>query len=805
MYRNCLTCHRFTLIIIVLLLATGISMAQSEKKLISEADAYFKAEQYDEAAKIYRKVLAENDRNAYAYLRSGHCARLLFNYALAEIHYNKAHEIAPQQYPLALFYLALMQKLNGRYTFAVTTFEAFQQKAAADDIKISNKEHYLLQAEVEKKGALLAIELRDQPFRDFDFRNADKPLNTRFNDYAPSLAPGDTTLVLTSGRPGQNKGEINPRLGEAFGDNFRFHLRKDQWVLSDQEDGFEQLNSALGDGAGTFSPDGKKFYFTSCNETDDHCYIYLSEYLNQEWQQARKLSEKVNLPGYDSKQPALSASGDTLFFVSNRQGGEGQNDIWMSVRSSGELWGEARNLGPVINTPFNEVSPFFYPQEAVLFFSSDGHHGFGGLDVYRVNMSDETSIINLGRPFNSNYDDAYFILGQERGYLASNRMESDGGFDIFTFLPESQEAVIATILESKPFAARDFYRQDEDFRFYSPEKTFYSELTAKDQKLLEELITASANEVPLSEEQQALLEKLSPEVRDKVDKIIRGEYVDELASIGPEDGEGYRTVSVSGKLSYASSNKAAASVNISLVDASGEVAKVTTTNEDGSFRYTDLAYNQTYKILVSGENNKLTDGVLFRISDLLVEGDEQLPLTKYFENIYFNFDSYTLRPEARFVLDDLIGFCGEHPGVQVEINAFTDQVGRNEYNDALSRKRAEAVFNYLVAGGMDRSALVTRARGEAADAAVTPDPYQRQQSRRCEFILKGDVPGSFQPKYATYLIRPKTTLYSLGRTSGMSVEEIKSINGLNSNHIEAFRPIRLKRLEDANPLVVAVE
>ena len=779
-------------------------LAQSEKKLITEADAYFKSEQYDEAAKLYRQLLADNDAHAYAYYQSGHCNRMLFKYALAEIHYNKAYELAPNKYPLALFYLALMQKLNGRYTFAVTTFEAFQQKASSDEVKIANKEHFLMQTEVEKKGALLAIELREQPFRDFDFQNEKKPLNSQYNDYAPTLTMADTILVLTSGRPDNNKGEINPRLGEAFGDNFRFKKGSKGWEAYDAEDGFAELNSSLGDGAGTFSADGKQFYFTSCNEIDDHCYIYVSEYLNQTWQMPRRLEEAINLPGYDAKQPALSPGGDTLFFVSNRKGGQGQNDIWMSIRQSAAGWGEAVNLGPVINTPFNEVSPFYYQDERVLFFSSDGHYGLGGLDIFRVALEDESSIINLGRPFNSNYDDAYFYLGSARGFLASNRLEGKGGFDVFSFLPESKEAVIATILEHKPFAARDLYQSGEDFRFFTPQKSFYSALPIREQKLLEEVITASANDVPLSQEQEAFMQTLDPSLKEKVEQLISGDYENELARIAPGE-EPYNTVSVSGKLRFADTDEEAASVIISLVDASGEIAKTTTTNEDGSFRYTELPYNQSYRILVSGENSQLTQGVMYRVSDLQIEGKVQAPLTKYFENIYFNFDSPKIRPEARFVLDELLAFCKENPGLQVEINALTDHVGKNVYNELLSRKRGQAVFDYLIAGGMDRAALVIRARGEIEDVNNPRDPYQRQQSRRCEFILKGDVPGTYNARYATYLIKPKTTLYSLGRTSGMTVDEIKRINGLKSNHIEAFRPIRLRKLEATNPLVVEIE
>ncbi|HTF80071.1 MAG TPA: OmpA family protein, partial [Cytophagales bacterium] len=175
------------------------------------------------------------------------------------------------------------------------------------------------------------------------------------------------------------------------------------------------------------------------------CNIYYTKLEKFKWTEPKALNGNINMKGYWSGQPALSAGGDTLFFVSKRPRGKGNHDIWYATKSGdGENWGPAKNLDK-INTPFSEVSPFFDSKTKTLYFSSNGLEGLGELDIFRTVDSTFTSVQNVGVPFNSTRDDFYYVMGEKYGYLASNRAEGKGSDDIYKFNIVSIEDIIAEI------------------------------------------------------------------------------------------------------------------------------------------------------------------------------------------------------------------------------------------------------------------------------------------------------------------------------------------------------------------------
>lgn len=157
--------------------------------------------------------------------------------------------------------------------------------------------------------------------------------------------------------------------------------------------------------------------------------------------EAYKLSETVNKQGYKAMQPYVSFDGTKLFFSSNKPGGLGGFDLYVCNIDENGLTGEAKNLGAIINTALDEVTPFFHTISNTLFFSSNGHTGIGGLDVYKSSLNVDDSVYampkNVGRPINSSKDDTYFILDrfQTKGYFSSDREDCPGGncYDIYEF------------------------------------------------------------------------------------------------------------------------------------------------------------------------------------------------------------------------------------------------------------------------------------------------------------------------------------------------------------------------------------
>jgi outer membrane protein OmpA-like peptidoglycan-associated protein/tetratricopeptide (TPR) repeat protein len=195
------------------------------------------------------------------------------------------------------------------------------------------------------------------------------------------------------------------------------------------------INSENNEGAGVLSIDRTTFYFTRKSGVNNKdVAIYISKFFNNQWMQPLKINDKVNVEGYKSMHPALSMEGDILYFSSNRPGGKGGMDIWYcNIDDYGGL-SEPINL-LAVNTTGDEVTPFFNYFTKTLYFSSDALGGMGGLDIYKSAYNEDEDYWatpkNIGKPFNSSKDDAYFVINkdQSEGYLSSDRMTCDCGDD----------------------------------------------------------------------------------------------------------------------------------------------------------------------------------------------------------------------------------------------------------------------------------------------------------------------------------------------------------------------------------------
>lgn len=712
------------------LLIVESGYTQRRQKLMDMADEYYQSAQYLPAAELYFEISKADPDNLLAKYQLAQCHRLLFEYARAEPLYQEVYRTDQDSYPLALFYFALTQKLNRKYQSAIESFDEFEN-AVIDEKDHPEVKELKLQASIEKNGCKLALEQEKMPLRDFKFKVMEEPLNTAFNDYAPAIVTEDSLLIISSGRTTQS-GKIDDRLGEALSSNYLFVSNGNTWSESNYKDKFDKLNSKYGDGAGFMA--GNKFYFTSCQEDDDGCAIYVAELKKEKWDKPEKLGENINLKGTDNKQPNLSPGGDTLFFVSNRAGGFGKNDIWMSVKA-GSSWGNPQNLGPEINTPFNEISPFYFPEENLLFFASDGHYGFGGLDVYMTTtfQAGAMEIVNIGLPFNSNSDDCYFSLGNRTGYMASNRKNGFGRFDIYSFNKEAQETVIAEIADHMPYAHRELAYHEKEFKYF--------DLSGNGEPLM-----ADAN---------------TPE-----------------------------SYSVSGKLVDEQTGEPIANATVPIVNKNGELLKTTQTNQDGEFRYQDINENDDVRVLASQDKSSVTNRPKVKIEDLKIAPGNSNPGSNQVESIYFDFNSRQLRCEAKMALEDLVDFYYHFPDIQIEIDAHTDNVGNPNYNKHLSEQRGKVVYNYLINRGIDASALVINAKGQSSPFASNDSQLGRQLNRRVEFKIKG-ISANLAYPTTTYLVKPKANLYRIAKSFQMSVDEIMLLNGFKSKNIKAYSPVRV--------------
>jgi len=713
--------------------------AQTIKKLRALGEEAFKAHHYQSAIEYYQLADLKDPKGNEFKFKLAESYRLSFKYKEAEQNYQLVAD--SKEHPVAKFYLALTQKMNNKYQQSIATFDSFIENASK--LKFTDKDLFVDQAAIEKAGCLLAIERSALPFRQHNFKIVPAPVNSTYNDYAAFPYDNDKKIVITSGRVESQGKKEDTQLGENYTDCFRFETDSVNWAEVKLDDNFDKTNESFHEGTGSFNATGSKYYFTRCDGPD--CAIYYTKITNAKWGDPIRLNDAINLKGTESKHPTLSITGDTLFFVSNRSGGYGMNDLYFSKASGEDQWGAPKNLGPEINTKFNESSPFYLSKEKLLVFASQGHAGYGGFDIFLA-KNFESKPENIGKPFNSEVDDMYFSLGKKKGFITSNRPGGQGNFDIYSFDIKSEKSIIADLENAKP----------ADSVQAQPPTTVAGTNAGG--------TVAPTNAAP-------------PVLSDK-----------ELGKVTTFNMSEFNNLSISGNLYDCLTGKPQEGIEILLLNEQGETVKITTSNTSGFFRYSNILMDQRYRVIVKGKSTTLLDVQKLCVKDLKVDGFKEKAISTKFESIYFDFDQSTIRLEATKVLDALADLCKSNRAIQIEIDAYTDFMGTDQYNEVLSKKRGEATFASLLEKGVDRSSLVVIAKGEQNPIAPNETEAGRQLNRRVEFIVKG---ANVKSDATTYIIESKMTLFSLAKKYGTTVDELKRLNGLITDLIETNRPLRV--------------
>jgi len=781
-------------VILLIILFNASAQERDEKAIKAEADTYYNDEQYNLAIQYYRELSNLSDQDAEVNYQLAESYRKTFNYEEAETYYLKVYYQSPAQYPLALYYYSLMLKLNGSFVESINGFSKFI--ALNEDTKTLKE--LVEQAVVDRAGSEMARSERDKEAG--IYRLKQESINTTFNDYAPALRDS-ITLVITSGRIASNREAIDERYGEGFTDNFYFVKSGDVWQDKTRQS-FNSTNSRYNDGSGCFNGKGDKYYFTVCGKDGPHCRIFISTRSNNKWSDPVAVGENVNYKNFETKHPAVSKGGDTLLFSSNRPGGAGNFDIWMSLNSGHDTWGPAMNMGSSINTKLNEIAPAFTTFSNVFFLASDGHQNYGGQDLYMAKrMSNGVmALYNLDYPFNSNKDDCFITFDDNKIYFSSNRDGGMGSFDIYSVKIPSVISFTSRLSLKNKDARGDIKINGRTERINNinlltarnEDKIEYENLTYVRKKIVDKMIYNQVYNIKddpsaysgLTNEEYSLLKKVA-NTQYKVKELERRYSRTFLSKVALRSG-GAQPVSITATLTDSLTGKPLSFRKILLMDEVGEVIKITTTNESGNFRFTGIEPSKS--LYLRSEEMAIGNNEKFLVNSLSVVNSETQ--TDYgVENIYFDFDHYTLRPEAKEVLNDLVGYLIKSPDVQVEIYAYADDLGADEYNFTLTEKRGQAVLHYLTHNGVDQTSLAVVAKGRQKNASTQLD-IQRQYNRRVEFYLNGSK-IKFNQNSKTYILRKKTDWDAIAVSTGIDKEELKKLNNATTNDLAVSQPIRI--------------
>ncbi len=255
-------------------------------------------------------------------------------------------------------------------------------------------------------------------------------INSPYDDFAPVLLPGGAILLLTSNRPhaGGSGGNC---------DLYRSRLEGERWGAVERVDVSREED--LNEGALAFDDTRHEVVFQQCYVPGGYgdCDLYIATVRNGSWEGIRNAGPNVNSRDWDAH-PTLTRDGNTLYFSSERYGGRGGADIWVTTRRPDGSWNPAENVGPPVNTPGDEKSPFISPDGRYLYFASDYLDGFGGLDIFRSEKTGTgwSTPVNLGAPVNSEGDDLFFTAtaNEDTCFVSSNRSGSLGGLDVYQII-----------------------------------------------------------------------------------------------------------------------------------------------------------------------------------------------------------------------------------------------------------------------------------------------------------------------------------------------------------------------------------
>tara|TARA_R110000737_G_scaffold48837_4_gene69420 strand:- start:97 stop:2307 length:2211 start_codon:yes stop_codon:yes gene_type:complete len=507
-----------------------------------------------------------------------------------------------------------------------------------------------------------------------------------------------------------------------------------------------KINTKLHEGAFTISPDGNTLYFTRNNfkngkrKTDDkkisNLKIYSANLVDGDWKNIVELP--FNSDDFSNEHPTLNAGGTKLYFSSDRPGGFGSFDIYEVSLQTDNTFSIPLNLGNVINTDKKEQFPFIASDNA-LYFSSNGHPGFGLLDVFV--SKNKNGVFqqpdNLGLPVNSGYDDFSYILNKEikTGYFASNRPTGKGSDDIYSFtvtkelfIEDCEQSVTGIITDrttALPLSGATVTLNDAN-------NVIVSSFISKDNGSFDFKVLCQTSYTIKAE--KAGYEGNSKTIRTNKERNATNDASMDLYSI--DEKEKAKALVVQEKLTAEKLRAEALAIK----------------KLEDEKKATLLAVQQTQENKKRLEQEKIVEKAKTEIAlakkitaaidteSALVKENERTVIQT--EEIHFDYSLWYLRRESRERLKTVIDVMKNNPGMIIEIGTHTDIRGNGGYNKDLSQKRADSAKEFLVKNGIASDRIVSKGYGESKPIVVclTEDACSEEDhewNRRCEFVVVG--------------------------------------------------------------------
>jgi len=628
---------------------------------IKKGDSYYAQgiHYYRYAIKYYLGAEKINPDNAMLNYKIGKCMIYSPQKFKAAKYLETAIALNPMVSADATYFLARAYHLNMNWDKAKAEYNIYLQTLTPDkSVQIAD-----IRRKIEEcnNGKLLS----QSPARVF-IDNIGAPINSNDPEYHPLISADETKIIYTT-RTSSTKKKMDQKDGETYEDIFVSYNKDGAW-------GTPQIVGAIDtkthDATAGLSADGQTLYIYRANGNGD---LYQSNLANNLWTKPLRMSDQINSVG---KESCITVSGDgkVLYLVSNRPGGYGMGDIYKSIKDANGNWSNPQNLGPTVNTQYDELGIYVTPDGRMLYFSSTGHNTMGGYDIFKTSSdSGQWSVpVNLGYPINTAGDDVYFAMPADKKH-AYYSSDQKGDMDIYmiTFLgPE--KPVIASNSPSTLSGLSNI-----------PDVMTGAALVETNKALLKGMVVDSETHKPLFASIELTDNKRNKVIADFTTDSASGNYVVSLSS-----GINYGiTVKAKDYLFY--------SANIDLTDSS---------------HYREIVKNVALQALQVGSHVAL-------------------------RNIFFDFGKASLRKESAPELQKVIDLLKQYPSMSIQIAGYTDNKGSAALNINLSGARAKSVVTYLVAHGIAIKRLTSKGFGAANPIATNATDEGRQLNRRTEFKI----------------------------------------------------------------------
>ena len=419
---------------------------KSAQKAIKKADeiadptnSHFKSKglgRYEEALKYYLEAYDFNPSNALLNYKIGVSYMKTVEKYKAVPYLDKAYILNKNVKNDLAYVLAQAYQFNYEFDKAIQKYLEYQKTLSAFD-----KDAIGLKVERQITECRNAKDFMKNPVN-VKITNLGAVVNSRYPEYSPIVNADQSIMFFTARKP-NTTGHGMAWDGKYYEDIYLTH--NDNGIWSEPKNPGRPLNTKIHDAIGGLSLDGKTL-LTYKVTNSDHGDIYISKLKGDKYTKPKRLNSNINTPYHESS-ATFSPDGKTLYFVSDREGGFGGRDIWMSQMDSRGEWGKAVNLGQTVNTSYNEEGVFMQGDGKTLYFSSQGHNSMGGYDIFKTTLVDGkwTEPVNLGYPINTPDDDVFFSITQDgrHGYYSSGKKGGYGDQDIYEI--EFRDVKIQTI------------------------------------------------------------------------------------------------------------------------------------------------------------------------------------------------------------------------------------------------------------------------------------------------------------------------------------------------------------------------